>query len=121
MVISLHGILRFEADLCPWKGGGFGMFAYADRLENREISAVVSSSGREVNMPLIPSGQLNTAKSFPTKRTLGTVAMKACSLLNSSASPLFSPISGVRVDVWKVVVLNSRIERKLVYSLTASC
>ncbi len=43
--IQIHKV--YTKDLTPWKGGGFGMFAMIDRMENRPVHINLWSSGEE--------------------------------------------------------------------------
>ena len=63
----------FTKNLTPWKGGGFGMFAMIDRLENRPVHVTLWSSGEEyiVNpRDLLKNEEYYRVKSLPGKDVL---------------------------------------------------
>ena len=46
LFVALHQVvLATTADLTPWKGGGFGMFATADRLDTRVVRSYLAVDG----------------------------------------------------------------------------
>jgi hypothetical protein len=47
VAVAAHQVwLATTSDLTPWKGGGFGMFASVDRLNNRAIHGVFETEDR---------------------------------------------------------------------------
>lgn len=92
--------LAYTADLTPWKGGGFGMFASADRGVMRLIRIVaIARNGRERS--LRPGRALRepilAAKLFPSEQRLTAVAEAvAARLPESGAAP-----EAIRVEFWK--------------------
>jgi len=67
----------YTKDLTPWKGGGFGMFAMIDRMENRPVHITLWSSGEEyiVNpRDLLANEDYYRIKSLPDKNALDRLA-----------------------------------------------
>lgn len=79
-LIALSQIyMVFTKNLTPWKGGGFGMFAMIDRMENRPVHITLSSFGEEfiVNpKDLLRGDDYYRVKSRPDTEILDRLATK---------------------------------------------
>jgi hypothetical protein len=67
----------FKKNLTPWKGGGFGMFAMIDRLENRPVHITLISSEKEYIVDardLLDRQEYYRVKSRPDRKILERLA-----------------------------------------------
>jgi hypothetical protein len=112
------GLTR-TADLTPWKGGGFGMFATLDHGAFRGVEIVVDAAERSEAMEIPPSLETAAARA---------AACPADWLLRDLADGVSArerrhrrPVSRITVRVWRVgiepIVLRAtkRPIRTLVY------
>lgn len=82
VVALVQAALVHTADLTPWKGGGFGMFAAVDRSEHRAVRVYLRTPDGEVPAVLADpvAGQVTAdarvvrARNLPTDRSLAGLA-----------------------------------------------
>jgi hypothetical protein len=76
-VAALQMSLALTAQLSPWKGGGFGMFASNDGLPFREVRVLISAPTRSEELTVPPSllDAAARAATFPRTRTLEPLLM----------------------------------------------
>ncbi len=90
-------ILAHTAELSPWVGGGFGMFASTDGRGARHLHVVELRTG--IERELYPTEELGDlvrrARSLPTDRNL-----RALALALAEPSRRDESVS-VRVEVWR--------------------
>ena len=69
-------VLAKTADLTPWKGGGFGMFATLDHNAHRRLEVVVDGTERSEALEIPPSLQADAARAtaFPAEWMLRVLA-----------------------------------------------
>ena len=69
-------VLSKAADLTPWKGGGFGMFATLDHNAHRRLEVVVDGTERSETLEIPPSPQADAARAaaFPAQWMLRSLA-----------------------------------------------
>ena len=69
-------VLSKTADLTPWKGGGFGMFATLDHNAYRRLDVVVEGTERSEALEIPPSLQAAAARAaaFPAEWMLRSLA-----------------------------------------------
>ena len=88
------------ADLSPWKGGGFGMFATTDGTAFRYVRLFVDAPGRSEELNVTDSLEFDAVRAqlFPSQRFLTRLgeAAGARELRNGHEA------ATVRVEVWKV-------------------
>jgi len=89
------------ADLSPWKGGGFGMFATTDGTAYRFIRLVVDGPGRseELSVPASLDEAAMRAQLFPADHFLRTLAQAIADREQRHGRP----VSSVRVEAWRIV------------------
>ena len=101
LIVALSQILLTRvADLSPWKGGGFGMFATTDGTAFRYVRIFVDAPGRSeeltVTEPLEDAAL--RAQLFPSDRFLTQLGETAA----SGEKRRGQPVSAVRVEVWRI-------------------
>lgn len=93
-------VLARVADLSPWKGGGFGMFATTDGTAFRYVRLFVDAPGRSEELNVTDSLEFDAVRAqlFPSQRFLTRLgeAAGARELRNGREAVT------VRVEVWKV-------------------
>jgi hypothetical protein len=69
-------VLARTADLTPWKGGGFGMFATLDHNAYRRLDVVVEGTERSEALEIPPSLEAAAARAaaFPAEWMLRSLA-----------------------------------------------
>ena len=75
--------LVLTSNLTPWKGGGFGMFAYIDRMEHRPVHLTIDNSvNRFIANPaeMMSRDELNRLYSIPGDQRLKRLAEQAMQL-----------------------------------------
>jgi hypothetical protein len=100
VLVALHQLFLVEtADLSPWFGGGFGMFASTDAGRARHLHAVVLRPGleREVFVPDELQDLANRARTLPSDANLKALARELAQL----PTPDYGPATGVRIQVWR--------------------
>jgi hypothetical protein len=93
-------VLAKTADLSPWKGGGFGMFATTDGTASRYVRLFVDAPERseELNVPDSLDFAAARAELFPSDRFMTSLgeAAGARELRNGRDA------ATVRVEVWRI-------------------
>jgi hypothetical protein len=69
-------VLATTADLTPWKGGGFGMFATLDHNAYRRLDVVIEGPERSEALEIPPSLEVAAARAsaFPAELMLRSLA-----------------------------------------------
>ncbi len=106
--------LTRTADLSPWKGGGFGMFATTDGTAFRYVRLFVDAPERseEVSVPDSLEDAALRAQLFPSDHFL--LRLGEAAALRERRQGRF--VSSVRVEVWRIEFSNPPLrstERKL--------
>jgi hypothetical protein len=89
--------LAFGANLSPWKGGGFGMFATNDHVGLRQVRVYAIRDGREERLELpseLRREELRAAW-LPTEGALGRYARR---LVQAGVA---QGARALRVEVWR--------------------
>jgi len=107
-------LLTRTADLSPWKGGGFGMFATTDGTAFRYVRLFVDAPERsdELAVPQSLEDAALRAQLFPSDRFLLRLGEAAAVRERCQGRS----VSSVRVEVWKIEFSNTPLrstERKL--------
>jgi hypothetical protein len=104
-VASTQMVLARRADLSPWKGGGFGMFASVDGLPFRWVRLYVSAPERseEIAVPLSIEDRALRAATWPHQRAIRALAW---SVIDRELRQ-DRPIDTVRVEIWRAEVSPS--------------
>jgi hypothetical protein len=104
-VASTQMVLARRADLSPWKGGGFGMFASVDGLPLRWVRLYVSAPERSEEIAVPPSIE---------DRAHRVVTWPHPSAIRALASSVIArelreqrPVETVRVEIWRAEVSRS--------------
>lgn len=101
VAIALHQMARAEwSSLAPWKGGGFGMFASADRSLTRRVHAwaVTPDGPVPLAVPADLENARQRARALPDAKRLARLAR----LLGPVAREREPDATGVRVEVWRI-------------------
>ncbi len=98
-VAAIQMSLALTAQLSPWKGGGFGMFASNDGLPFRELRVFVSAPMRSEELEVPPSllDRAARAATFPRPRTLEAFARSIADRERRHARD----VETIRVEVWR--------------------
>ncbi len=93
-------VLARVADLSPWKGGGFGMFATNDGAAFRYVRLFVDAPGRSEETNVTESLEMAAVRAqlFPSHRFLTRLA-KAVAARELREG---RDVATVRVEVWKI-------------------
>ena len=100
IVIALSQVsLAKTAALCPWKGGGFGMFSTNDVTTARNVRVFIErpASSEEVDIAAPQRILALQAKLFPSDRLLMRLALAIASREQRNGQPL----NAVRLEVWR--------------------
>ena len=99
-VAVVQVVLTRTADLSPWKGGGFGMFASTDGVAFRRVRIVVEAPGRSEQLAIAPSLQAaaDRAALLPSDRLLTKLAQAVAARERRHGSP----VATVRIQVSRV-------------------
>jgi hypothetical protein len=100
IVIALAQITFAKtAGLCPWKGGGFGMFSTTDTTAVRTMRVFIErpALSEELNIAEQQQVQATQAKLFPSDRLLTRLALAIVSREQSYKRP----VNAVRLEVWR--------------------
>jgi hypothetical protein len=107
-------VLVNVADLSPWKGGGFGMFATTDGTAFRFVRLFVDAPGRSEEMNVTESLEMAVVRAqlFPSHRFMTRLgeAVGAHELRHGRA------VATVRVEVWRIEFIDQPLratERRL--------
>lgn len=104
--------------LCPWRGGGFGMFSTIDVPELRMLRAYLVVDGEEVPMTVPEDlAKLNAAaRILPTPKNLTRLGSALLHIVRSSAGERPEGAKkaqmSVRVEVWRATFDISTQELK---------
>jgi hypothetical protein len=100
IVACVQIYLARNADLTPWKGGGFGMFSTTDGNANRYLRVYVTGPQRSEEILIKPSLQdlATRAEMYPQNSQLEKLA-KAI-LQDQQRKNL--PAQSVRIEVWRI-------------------
>jgi len=92
-------VLTRTADLSPWKGGGFGMFAATDGSAFRRARIFVEAPERSEELEIPYSLEVSAARAalFPTDRLLTALARGVA----AREARHGRPVTTVRVEVWR--------------------
>src|SRR5262245_51540109 len=100
MVVALAQItLAKTGELCPWKGGGFGMFSTNDVTDARSVRVLVERPATSDELEIEPDFRIRAtqAKLFPSNRLLTRLAL---AIVNHEQS-YKRPVNAVRLEVWR--------------------
>jgi hypothetical protein len=91
--------LAKTAGLCPWKGGGFGMFATTDTTNVRDMRVFIERSGATEKKEIGPAEEVDAleAKLFPSDTMLTRLAVAVLQREQTDDRP----IDAVRLEVWR--------------------
>jgi hypothetical protein len=92
-------LLAQVADLSPWKGGGFGMFASLDHAPFRGIDIVVEAPDRSETLDVSASLEEAAARAatFPSHFRLTQLAEAVVARERRRGQP----VETVKLDVWR--------------------
>ena len=98
-VAVLQIFLAKTADLSPWKGGGFGMFATIDGTAFRHMRIYVEAPGRSEELDIAPSQEIITARTalFPSESFL----RKSAEAVADRERRYGRPVETVTIEVWR--------------------
>jgi hypothetical protein len=104
VVACVQIYLARNADLTPWKGGGFGMFSTTDGNANRYLRVYVTAPQRSEEILIKPSLEdlATRAEMYPQNSQLEKLA-KAI-LQDQQKKHL--PAQSVRIEVWRLNMIN---------------
>jgi hypothetical protein len=99
LVAVVQVILAKTANLSPWKGGGFGMFATTDGTAFRHVRIFVEAPDRSEELEIAPSQEDAAARSqlFPTNPMLTRLARAVV----EREKRYDRPVNTVRLEVWR--------------------
>jgi hypothetical protein len=109
--------LARTADLSPWKGGGFGMFASVDGFPFRWVRLYVSAPARseELAIPASLEDQAHRVVTWPHRRALEGLARAVIARERRNQRP----VAAVRVEIWRADVSPMLdVSEKLVREIT---
>ena len=97
---SVQLILARTADLSPWKGGGFGMFATTDGSGSRHVRVFVTAPDRSEELTITASLEDGAARAavLPTDRLLGRLAR----LVVAREQRNHRAVTSLRIEVWRI-------------------
>ena len=92
--------LAHTAELSPWKGGGFGMFATIDGTSTRFVRLYVRAPDRSEEIAMQPSFEraASRARLFPSRPMLERLA----DAVAAREARYERPVTDVTVQVWRV-------------------
>jgi hypothetical protein len=99
VVAAVQVVLTKTADLSPWKGGGFGMFATTDGTAFRYARIFVEAPGRSEELEIAPSQEIAAARAqlFPSDAMLGGLARAVLARERRYGRS----VTAVRIEVWR--------------------
>ena len=109
--------LARTADLSPWKGGGFGMFASVDGLPFRWVRLYVAAPARseELALPASLEDQAHRVVTWPHRRAIEALARAVIAREQRNQRP----VETVRVEIWRADVSRTLdVSEKLVRQIT---
>lgn len=92
-------VLAKTAELGPWKGGGFGMFATTDGTPFRHVRVFVDSPGRSEELEIAPSQEFAAAcvQLFPSDAMMKGLARAVV----AREQRYGRPVQTVTLEVWR--------------------
>ena len=101
LVAATQMVLARTADLSPWKGGGFGMFATSDGTSTRFVRLYVRGPDRSEEMAMQPSFERAAARAqlFPSTPLMRRLAAAVV----AREQRYQRPVTEVTVQVWRTV------------------
>jgi hypothetical protein len=92
-------VLTRTADLSPWKGGGFGMFAATDGGAFRRARIFVEAPERSEELEIPASLELAAARAelFPTDRLMAALARGVAAREERHGRR----VATVRIEIWR--------------------
>jgi hypothetical protein len=90
--------LTRTADLAPWSGGGFGMFATVDGWGNRHVAAfaIRPDVRRELEIPTALDDAARRLRALPSEANARALA----DALADEPTPDEGPLSAIEIQVW---------------------
>ena len=91
--------LAHAAQLSPWKGGGFGMFATIDGTASRSVRVYVRAPDRSEEIAMQPSFEhaASRARLFPSRALMAKVA----DIVAAREARYKRPVAEITVQVWR--------------------
>jgi hypothetical protein len=119
MVIALAQVTLVKTGaLCPWKGGGFGMFSTTDTTGVRSVRVFIERPALSEELEIAASETIFAiqAKLFPSDRLLTQLALAVASREQRYRRPL----NAVRLEVWRTEfgIESLETQERLVRSFT---
>ena len=111
IVIALAQVtLAKTAELSPWKGGGFGMFASTDVTASRTVRVYIKRVDSWEPLEIAPSHTVHAtqAKLFPSNAMLTRLVLAVVSREQSYSRP----VNAVTVEVWRTEFGIGSLEAK---------
>jgi hypothetical protein len=95
--------LARTAELSPWLGGGFGMFASTDSAAQRHLHAWVIRPGsrRELEVPEALREELRRALALPTEARLRALAQQLAEREAEEAADYEGPAEAIELQVFR--------------------
>jgi hypothetical protein len=112
-------VLARTADLSPWKGGGFGMFASVDGVPFRWVRLYVSAPERSEEIVVPPSidDQAHRVVTWPHRRAMEGLARAVIAREQRQQRP----VDSVRVEIWRADVSRALdVSERLVREITVA-
>jgi hypothetical protein len=112
-------VLARTADLSPWKGGGFGMFASVDGVPFRWVRLYVSAPERSEEIVVPPSidDQAHRVVTWPHRRAIEGLARAVIAREQRQQRP----VDSVRVEIWRAEVSRALdVSERLVREITVA-
>jgi hypothetical protein len=112
-------VLARTADLSPWKGGGFGMFASVDGVPFRWVRLYVSAPERSEEIVVPPSidDQAHRVVTWPHRRAIEGLARAVIAREQRQQRP----VDSVRVEIWRADVSRALdVSERLVREITVA-
>jgi hypothetical protein len=108
VVAGIQVVLVRTADLSPWKGGGFGMFATTDGTAFRYVRLYVEGPDRSEELEVAPSLEDAAARArlFPSVTLMTRLAEKVVARERRYSRP----VSSVKVEVWRTHFTTSPVK-----------
>jgi hypothetical protein len=102
-VASSQIALARRADLSPWSGGGFGMFASTDSASRRHLHAwaIRPGSRRELDVPEALHDELRRALALPSEARLRAFAARLAEIEAAEAPAYEGPAEAIEVQVFR--------------------
>jgi len=106
----LQLLLVRHADLSPWLGGGFGMFATIDSRSERHLVVFAESPGliRELEIPEWLEARAERVRALPTDVRLREFARDVV----SGAHHRLPGLSRVRIQLWRTTYAPGTLARR---------